>query len=124
MSKKVQHMIEGRTSYIVAQRQYVCCECGGHIKPLDVYQHTSGRWEHSGKVRYFRTCDKCNEIREWLCFETDWQGIEGTPCSWLFRHLRQHLFDQAKNGDPAYRFGALRRAIEMKHRKEKARGHR
>lgn len=120
MTEKVQMQVEGRTVHIVAQRQYRCCECGGHIEKLDVYQHVTGKWEGNNRARMFRTCGRCDEIRDWLFNETDFRGVNGQPGTYLFRRLRQHLLDLSRTGDRAFRIPALRRVVEMNRRRTAA----
>lgn len=124
MADKLNLPLEHTENHIVAQRRYVCCECGGHIEALDVYQHFSGLWpaerHRSSRYRFYRTCQHCETIRDWLCNETDWPGIGGVPQTWMFRRLRQHLLDQARTGDRAFRMQALRRVVEMNRRRTAA----
>lgn len=121
MTEKVQMQVEGRTVHIVAQRQYRCCECGGHIEKLDVYQHVTGKWEGDGRARYFRTCGHCDEIRDWLFNETDFPGAGGVAGSFVFRGLRQHLMDLSRTGDKAFRIPAMRRVVQMNRRRTASR---
>lgn len=121
MTEKVKQMTDGRTVHIVAQRQYTCCECGGRIEKLDVYQHVSGQWEGDRRNRYFRTCAHCDEIRDWLFNETDFPGAHGQKGFYLFRRLRQHLLDLSRTGDRAFRIPALRRVVQMNRRRAAAR---
>lgn len=111
---------EHRECHIVAQRRYTCCECGGHIEALDVYQHISGTWPQTRR-KFFRTCVLCEDAREWLCTGTDWQGADGVRGRYEFRRLRRHLLDFAKTGTIAHlRFAALRRVVEMNRRRTAA----
>lgn len=119
MADKLNLPLEHTENHIVAQRRYVCCECGGHIEQLDVYQHFSGRWQDT-RQKYFRTCQHCEAIRDWLCNETDWPGIGGVPQTYMFRRLRQHLIDQSRTGDKAFRIRALRFVVEMNRRRTAA----
>lgn len=106
--------------HIVAQRRYICCECGGAIEELDVYHHVSGDW--TGHRRsLFRTCLHCEDAREWLCTRTDWPGVSGVPRTFLFRQLRRHLLDQSRTGGREYRFQALRYVVLMNRRRTAAR---
>lgn len=117
MADKVKMQVEGRAVHIVAQRQYICCECGGRIDQLDVYQHVTGKWEGDNRHRYFRTCGQCDEIRDWLFNETDFPGANGQQGTYLFRRLRQHLVDLSRTGDKRYRIPALRRVVQMNRRR-------
>lgn len=119
MADKLNLPLEHTENHIVAQRRYVCCECGGHIEQLDVYQHFSGRWPNV-RTRFYRTCQHCEMIRDWLCNETDWPGIGGVPQTYMFRRLRQHLIDQSRTGDKAFRIRALRFVVEMNRRRTAA----
>lgn len=104
---------EHRECHIVAQRRYTCCECGGHIEALDVYQHISGTWPQTRR-KFFRTCVLCEDAREWLCTGTDWQGADGVRGRYEFRRLRRHLLDFARTGSRggSFRRPAHRRANE------------
>lgn len=119
MTDKLNLPLEHTENHIVAQRRYVCCECGGHIEQLDVYQHFSGRWPNV-RTRFYRTCQHCEMIRDWLCNETDWPGVAGVEGTWQFRRLRQHLLDQSRTGDKAFRIRALRFVVEMNRRRTAA----
>lgn len=119
MADKLNLPLESSVNYLVAQRRYTCCECGGHIEKLDVYQHVSGRWPNT-RNKYFRTCGQCDEVRDWLLNATDWLGIENTPGTYQFRRLRNHLLQQAKDGDRDFRIPALRRVVEMNRRRTAA----
>lgn len=120
MTEKAKMMTDGRAVHIVAQHRFTCCECGGHIEKLDVYQHVSGRWEGDRRNRLFRTCGHCDEIRDWLFNETDFPGAGGVPGTYVFRRLRQHLLDLSRTGDRKYRIPALRRVVEMNRRRAAA----
>ncbi len=115
MTEKLNSPIEYTVTHIVAQKRHSCCECRGHIEKLDVYEHYSGRWVNS-RQKIFRTCGHCEQIRDWLLNETDWPGIAGTPYTFNFRQLRQHLIQLSRTGDRAFRFRALRCVVEMKRR--------
>lgn len=119
MADKLNLPLQHTVNHIVSQRRYVCCECGGHIEQLDVYEHVSGRWPGT-RQKMFRTCSHCDEIRDWLLNETDWPGISNVPGTFIFRRLRQHLIQQSRTGDRAFRIPALRRVVEMNRRRTAA----
>lgn len=51
-------------SYPKARKQYRCYECGGFILPGEKHEYTAGKWD--GELRYFRTCERCHDIRKWV----------------------------------------------------------
>jgi len=120
MTDELNLPVSHRVIHIVSQHRRTCCECGGHIEKLDVYQHVSGHWENARGNKLFRTCGRCDEIRDWLLNETDWPGIRNVPGTFIFRRLRQHLLDLSRTGDRAFRIPALRRVVEMNRRRTAA----
>lgn len=119
MAEKLVLPTEHRECHIVAQRRYTCCECGGHIEHLDVYQHIFGRWPGTRR-KFFRTCVLCEDAREWLCTGTDWPGADGVYSRYEFRRLRRHLLDFARTGSRGDRFAALRLVVLMNRRRTAA----
>lgn len=99
--------------HVVAKRYHICCECGGAIHPLYVYENQSGKWD--GAFSRFKTCLPCEQARDWLINETSWPGVE--EGAFQFEMLRDHLREQAREGEPKVWFRALRHVVGMDHRK-------
>ena len=104
----------------VARNQHQCCECGGIIAPLDVYERTKGNWD--GNWSIFKVCVPCIEARDWLVNETEWkQSFFTEPgIDWEFGNLRQHLMDYGAEGDRTKRMDAYRYVVRMNWRRQDA----
>ena len=104
-------------THVIAKVQHKCCECGGIIAPLDVYERTAGTWD--GLFSLFKVCGHCENARDWLIEETNWpDDIDGDGHQFYFTQLRDHLMEQAKGGDPKFSFRAYRHIVAMKHRRQ------
>lgn len=99
----------------VAHKEHKCCECGGIIAPLDVYERTKGQWD--GNWSIFKVCVPCIEARDWLVNETEWKQKFFTEpgIDWHFTKLREHLM-QIGHMD-AYRY-----VVRMNWRRQEASG--
>lgn len=99
----------------VAHKEHKCCECGGIIAPLDVYERTKGQWDGAWSV--FKVCVPCIEARDWLVNETEWKQKFFTEpgTDWHFTKLREHLM-QIGHMD-AYRY-----VVRMNWRRQDASG--
>ena len=60
-----------------ARKEHVCCECDETIKPGEMYEHVTGKWED--EIMTYKTCDLCVRIRNEYC------------CSWVFGQLREEI---------------------------------
>jgi len=100
--------------HVVAKRYHICCECHGAIKPLYVYENQSGKWD--GEFSRYKTCLPCEQARDWLLQESDWEGF-GEDGAFQFEMLRDHLREQAREGDRKFWFRALRHVVSMDQRK-------
>lgn len=109
-----------KVKHIVARLEHTCCECRGLIAPLDVYELTTGIWD--GKADRFIVCGPCEMARDWLLEETDWK--ENTwfedGAAFFFEQLREHLLEQAREGNPQFKFRALRLVVQMDRRRAAA----
>lgn len=65
-----------------AQKQHLCCECGGAIQPGEKYERVEGLWD--GKFSTFKTCPDCLAL---LC--------ENEPCR-IYGGLRNALREIAE----------------------------
>jgi len=106
----------------VARKQHQCCECGGIIEPLDVYERTKGQWD--GEFSVYKVCVPCIEARDWLINETEWKRdfFTAPGIDWYFTKLREHLMDYGLDGDPAKRMNAYRYVVRMNWRRQDASG--
>lgn len=105
------------TTHVVARKQHQCCECGGIIAPLDVYERVAGTWD--GNFSTFKTCQHCETARDWLLNETDWPGdVDGEGHSHFMEQLSEHLKEQAREGDRKYAFRAYRFVVLMRRRRQ------
>lgn len=102
----------------VAHKEHKCCECGGIIAPLDVYERTKGQWD--GNRSIFKVCVPCIEARDWLVNETEWKEVFFTEpgIDWEFGHLRQHLMDYGAKG--RWHMNAYRYVVRMNWRRQDA----
>lgn len=111
-------------SHHVAKKEHSCCECGGIIAPLDVYERTAGKWDSGFSV--FKVCGHCEAARDWLLNETDWKqllengGLNGDGAEFYFGQLREHLREQAREGNRQYAFRAYRFIVLMDRRRKAA----
>ncbi len=104
-------------THVTARKKHQCCECRGIIAPTDVYERVAGTWD--GNFSTFKTCQHCEASREWLLKETDWPGdVDGEGSSYFLEQLRDHLIEQAREGDRKFAFKAYRLAILMKRRRQ------
>ena len=89
---------------------------------MDVYERFAGVWDTNRHLQRFRTCQHCEETRDWLLNETNWleTAFLDTGVAFFFEHLRQHLLDQAQHGQRKDRIPALRRVVEMNRRRTAA----
>jgi len=46
-----------------ARKAHLCNECSGTIRPGEVYQYISGKWDH--EFAAFKTCSACERLRSW-----------------------------------------------------------
>lgn len=109
----------------VAHKEHKCCECGGIIAPLDVYERTKGEW--FGKIAVFKVCVPCIEARDWLVNETEWkedfcEELFGSDPGvyWHFTKLREHLMDYGARGDRTKHMNAYRYVVRMNWRRQDA----
>jgi len=104
----------------VAHKEHKCCECGGIIAPLDVYERTKGQWEVNCSI--FKVCVPCIEARDWLINETEWKQVFFTVpgLDWEFGNLRQHLMDYGAKGDRSKHMNAYRYVVRMNWRRQDA----
>lgn len=104
-------------THVVARKQHQCCECRGIIAPLDVYERVAGSWD--GSFSTFKTCQHCKKARDWLLKETDWPGdVDGEGHSYFMEQLREHLMEQAREGNRKFAFRAYRQVALMKRRRQ------
>lgn len=67
-----------------ARKEHKCTECGKIIKPKEIYEHTSGKWD--GVINRFKTCDDCLSIKDsFFC--------DGFMHGGLYELLCQHITD-------------------------------
>ena len=109
-----------REIYRVARKQHQCCECGGIIEPLDVYQRISGVWD--GIPGSFKTCTPCTEARDF--YEFHFKELRDPD---MGAYTLQNLRDELKDGagellvyEPGLKFKALRYVVKMDHRRAAA----
>ena len=72
---------------VKAVKSHQCCECWAPIMPGEVYEKTTGVWDHCGQT--FKTCWPCCEVRDQLTKDLRlmWQHDEGI----CFGHLQDEL---------------------------------
>lgn len=69
-----------RIDIVKARKEHRCCECSDMIKPGDVYERISGKWD--GEVYTCKTCVVCSRIRLDFCApltmlrETIWEAMQ------------------------------------------------
>ena len=63
-----------------ANKEHVCCECGGAILPKQRYENASGCWEGSWKT--YKTCAVCVAIRKRYC-----------PDGYIYEGLKEALWE-------------------------------
>lgn len=107
-----------RVAHIVARREHRCCECGGTIQPLDVYERTVGLWE--GSWGTFKVCLGCEEARDFYVehFADDRDPDMGQfTFQALFDDLRESISELPMDGS---RFEGLRHLAKMRRRRFQA----
>ena len=103
--------------YITARKQHVCCECRGPIFKGDSYEKY---FIVSDYCSDYKTCYYCVIAREWLTKSTDWPNdVDGEGHSFFFGMLRDHLLEQAREGDVKFKWQAYRAVVRMDKRKLK-----
>lgn len=105
-----------------ARRHHTCCECRTTIKPGDVYEYASGVWD--SVPGSFKTCMACIDARNF--YEGDCDSVsfrDSDMGAFTFTQLHQDLIDFAGDCRPGtgLKFGAYRRVVEIRRRREAAR---
>lgn len=87
-----------------------CAECGGAIRPGELYEHVFGIWE--GRPDTFDTCPRCLELRGFV--------MAHVPClCWQHGNMREDCIETARAyapEAPGLLFGAWRREIAINRR--------
>lgn len=106
--------------YRVARKQHKCCECGGIIEPLDVYQYISGVWD--GQPDSFKTCTPCTEARDF--YEENFKVLrDSDDGAYTLTALQSELAEAAKellDCEPGFKFKTWRLIAKMKQRRAAA----
>lgn len=108
-----------RVAHIVARIDHRCCECGGTIKPLDVYERTVGCWD--GDWSTYKVCLGCEEARDFYVehFADGRDPDDGQFCfTSLFADFMDVVWELPDNGT---RFEGLRHLAKMRIRNRQAR---
>jgi hypothetical protein len=96
-----------RKSMPRAAKGHCCDECGAPIKPGDVYERISGKWD--GVFGGFKTCSQCVKIREWVAAHV--------PCvCWAHGNMIPDLCDAIDaylHEAPGLKFGFMRRLVQI-----------
>ena len=110
-----------REAHIVARREHRCCECGGTIQPLDVYERTVGLWE--GGWDTFKVCLGCEEARDFYV-EHFADGRDPDDGQFSFTALFADLMDAVWDLPNGKRFEGLRHLAKMRIRNRLAKENR
>ncbi len=104
-------------SIVSARKQHRCSECRGIIQPGEKYERVF--LVYDGYADTYKTCLHCKSARDWLTSETDWPvDIDGEGHQWFYTMLREHLMDQARNGEHKFAFRAYRHIALMDKRRK------
>ena len=106
-----------REIYRVARKRHKCCECGGIIEPLDVYQYISGVWD--GEPESFKTCTPCVEARDF--YEEHFKELrDPDDGAYTLTALQSDLTEAACDlfgCEPGFKFKTWRLVAKMKQRR-------
>lgn len=106
-------------SHPSAVKVHKCCECHGGIYVGNTYEKTF-LVDDDCYPQTFKICQHCEAARNWLLNKTDWpDDIDGDGHQYFYSMLREHLIEQAKEGDPKFSFRAYRFVVEMDRRRRK-----
>lgn len=102
---------------VKANKMHQCHECRGAISPGEKYERAFVVYEGSGSAH--KTCLHCVTARNWLLNDADWpDDIDGDGHQWFYTMLREHLMDQARDGDRKFAFRAYRHIALMDKRRK------
>lgn len=110
------------TLHRTARKCHTCTECRTTIQPGDVYEFVSGVWD--GQASTFKTCTLCQNARNFYEGDCDSTSFRDSDMgAYTFTQVEQDLLDFAGDCRPGtgLKFGAYRRAIEIKRRRDAAR---
>ena len=104
-------------SIVKANKTHRCSECHGAIFAGEKYERAFVVYD--GNSGAYKTCLHCVSARNWLLNDTDWpEDIDGEGHQWFYTMLREHLMEQARDGEREFSFRAYRHIALMDKRRK------